>query len=302
MDKIFYNEASAAKLGWEPEWFGANDFDEDLIKKIRAFQKDIGTTVDGLCGPNTFRRIWTHREQKLSSYSPAVLQNQPKTNHIIYNNDFFPIDWPRVVLHFNHGGLVHTKGFKKVMKKRKPTMFVTHWDVCLSSESCFKVLTRRGLSIHFTIDNDGTIRQHLDMNHIASHAGSKVNAKSIGVEVSSAYYTRYQNWYVKNGFGERPVVEGAKVHGSTLKPFLGFYPVQEEALKALMKAVHECTGIPLKTPLDKSGETSYNVSRMAAAARFNGFVSHYHITKRKIDCANVDMKKFMDEIEESKSG
>ena len=34
-DKIFYNEASAAKLGWEPEWFGATEFDETLTKKIR---------------------------------------------------------------------------------------------------------------------------------------------------------------------------------------------------------------------------------------------------------------------------
>ena len=35
MDKIFYNEASAAKMGWEPEWFGADDFDDDLIEKIQ---------------------------------------------------------------------------------------------------------------------------------------------------------------------------------------------------------------------------------------------------------------------------
>ena len=30
IDKIFYNEASAEKLGWAPEWFGAYEFDEDL--------------------------------------------------------------------------------------------------------------------------------------------------------------------------------------------------------------------------------------------------------------------------------
>ena len=31
MDKIFYNEASAAKLGWEPDWFGAEEIDENLM-------------------------------------------------------------------------------------------------------------------------------------------------------------------------------------------------------------------------------------------------------------------------------
>ena len=30
MDKIFYNQASAAKLGWTPEWFGAYEFNEEL--------------------------------------------------------------------------------------------------------------------------------------------------------------------------------------------------------------------------------------------------------------------------------
>ena len=39
MDKIFYNQASAAKLGWTPEWFGAYDFDENLLKKIRNFNE-----------------------------------------------------------------------------------------------------------------------------------------------------------------------------------------------------------------------------------------------------------------------
>ena len=84
------------------------------------------------------------------------------------------------------------------------------------------------------------------MNHVAFHAGSKKhNAQTIGVEISNAYYTRYNKWYKDNGFGERPIVKGAKVHGKSMKPFLDFYPVQIEALKALMKAVHNATGIPL---------------------------------------------------------
>ena len=34
-DRIFYNEGSAAKLGWTPNWFGCNDFDEDLVNELR---------------------------------------------------------------------------------------------------------------------------------------------------------------------------------------------------------------------------------------------------------------------------
>ena len=49
MDKIFYNEGSAAKLGiWTPDWFGCDDFDDDLIESITKFQKEHGLAADGL--------------------------------------------------------------------------------------------------------------------------------------------------------------------------------------------------------------------------------------------------------------
>ena len=61
-DKIFYNEASAKSLGWEPSWLGARNFDEALIRKIRAFQREHGLKADGLLGPSTFRRLEAQRE------------------------------------------------------------------------------------------------------------------------------------------------------------------------------------------------------------------------------------------------
>jgi hypothetical protein len=296
VDKIFYNEASASKLGWAPEWFGAYDFDEDLLKKIRNFQRNLNLKVDGLCGPATFRRIRTAREAQLESYQQREVR-KGDSNHIIYNNEYFPIDWDKVVLPFNANGLKITKGYKKMTKQRKPKYFVSHWDVCLNSESCHRVLARRGLSVHFAIDNDGTIFQFLDMNHIAYHAGGKFNTPSIGCEISNAYYPKYQSWYKRHGFGERPMVEDAHVHGKSMKPFMDFYPVQVEALKALMKAVHGAMPwIPLECPLDKNGETSYTLDAQASKNRFSGYLSHYHLTKRKIDCANLDLKALLEDI------
>ena len=35
MDKNFYNESSAKKLGWEPSWFGEKYFDDKLIRAIK---------------------------------------------------------------------------------------------------------------------------------------------------------------------------------------------------------------------------------------------------------------------------
>ena len=285
MDKVFYNEGSAAKLGWEPDWFGAKEFDEELVKKITQFQKSIGVSADGLCGPTTFRRIWTEREREIEHYFPDKVR-ESNENYIIFNNDYYPIEWNRVVLPFNNGGKAFTKGYKKQFSKRKIDFGVTHWDVCLNADSCYKVLQRRGLSIHFTIDNDGTIRQHLDLNHIAYHAGSsKWNAKSVGVEISNAYYPKYQSWYRKHMGEERPIMSGAKVHGKTLDDFTGFYPVQLEALKALWTAVGKACDIPLKAP---TATTTY---RGASSGKFRGFINHYHLTKKKIDCAGLDLNE-----------
>ena len=57
--------------------------------------------------------------------------------------------------------------------------------------------------MHFCLDNDGTIYQILDTQHGAWHCSSRVgNQNSIGIEISNAFYPKYQDWYIKNGFGE----------------------------------------------------------------------------------------------------
>ena len=238
VDKIFYNESSAKSLGWEPSWLGAKAFDDSLIRKIRAFQRDNGLKPDGLLGPGTFRRLVAHREAQEEVHQEAHVEIQPGEKAILYKGKKFPIKWDKVVLPTDDGGMQHDNGYQHMKRKRNISMFVAHWDVCLNSKSCFRVLnkTSRSASIHFAIDNDVTIYQFLDMNHIAWHASKRsVNKKSVGVEISNAYYPKYQNWYKKNGFGERPMITDATVHGKKMEPFMDFYPVQKKALKALMK-------------------------------------------------------------------
>jgi len=64
VDKVFYNEGSAAKLGWDPSWFGCDEFDERLVKEIAKWQKKLGIKADGLCGPSTFREFSTKENQR----------------------------------------------------------------------------------------------------------------------------------------------------------------------------------------------------------------------------------------------
>ena len=299
IDKVFYNKSSSDSLGWTPEWFNVKYHDEKLVSAIRKWQKVRGLTADGLCGPATYRRIWTERESEISEYINKCPKDR-NDSFIVCNGHPTDINWPRVVLWDEKNGFKADPGTYydySGKEDRDVKMFVNHWDVCLSSESCAKVLNRRGISVHFLIDNDGTIYQMLDTQHGAWHAGS-VNSCAIGVEIANAYYPKYQSWYAKNGFGERSLVEDAECHGKKLKPFLDFYPVQIEALKALWLAIHERYDIPLVAP--ESGNDEFMTSRKYEAdvdkKRFRGFISHYHQSKKKIDCANLDIAKMLKEL------
>jgi hypothetical protein len=88
------------------------------------------------------------------------------------------------------------------------------------------------------------------------------------------------------------------VHGENLDPYLDFYPVQIRALKALWKAIHEGLEIPYEAPLTQFGNTSTNYEQEVKYGSFSGFISHYHVSKNKKDCANLDIKSLLQEVEE----
>ena len=283
--KIAWNKDQAQKNGWKASLWNCSDFNETLVKNITQFQKSYGLTSDGLCGSTTYRTKISADEQDVT-----LPMNPQTSEYIIYNDERFPIEWDKVVLWGERGGLKCEPGtYSHYSQKRLPRFMVTHWDVCLSSSICARVLRDRGISVHFSVDSDGCIYQLMDINHAAWHAGSRSwNHSSIGVEVSNAYSLKWQSWYVDKGFGERPIMEGVRVHNKTLDPFLGFYDVQLEALKALYKAIHNATAIPYETPSVKDG-----VDPQCAKDLFTGFCSHYHLKSTKIDCAGLDIEKLL---------
>jgi len=297
--KIFSKNKSAQKeidaLDWEKALFGKSSSKEEFAGKISKFQEKYDLPETGHIDSSTLRRRYTEHESVLSVIEGKVEIHDYKK--IICDDIRIPIEWDQVKL-FNHPKNLKLpeKCYKKYDDHREPTMFVAHWDVCLSSKSCFNVLEKRNLSVHFLIDNDGTIHQIMDTNDIAWHAGNKkVNNKSIGVEISNAYYPKYQDIYRMKNFGLRPVWKNSRVHGRTLEPHLGFYDVQIQAFKALAKALNHAYGIPLVAPMEnnKFVETIYDD---AVKARFKGVISHYHITKRKIDCAGLNLDEVLKEI------
>ena len=67
-------------------------------------------------------------------------------------------------------------------------------------------------------------------------------------------------------------------------PHAGFYPEQQKAFAALAKALNRCYDIPLEVPT-RNGQMVKTIYKEAYQGTFKGVVNHYHITKRKIDCA-----------------
>ena len=291
---FFLNKRSAKYLHWDPKWFGEKEHSRELPAKVAKFQKVYGVKETGIVDEGTVRRRATEKEALKQVLKDVTESKDKQEGFIICDGKKKNIEWGKVVLFDEDDGLrLSSKNFKKFNGVRKPTMFVVHWDVCLSSRSCFNILQNRGLSVHFLIDNDGTIFQIMDCNDIGWHAGNrKVNNTSLGVEISNAYYPKYQALYKKRGFGERPMMEGVKVHGKELEPFTGFYPVQLEALKALTKALNEAYDIPLVTPMENEQpvETIYSDAKNA---KFKGVVNHYHLTERKIDCAGLKLEEVL---------
>lgn len=285
-----YNRKSAKKYGWDPSWFNSTSFDDHLVKNIKTFQKSNNLKVDGLCGEMTYRRAYTSRQM---FQIPDEEVDYSDNDKFIYCDGYKKrIKWDKVKTSW-----LPDNCYKKQTKYRVPTMVVTHWDAALSAASCKRILEKRKISTHFVIDNDGTILQLVDTNHVAWHAGiRKVNNASIGIDFSNAVYTKYNLTYQRRGHGLRPVIENWRVHGRKIKPFLGYYPVQIEAYKALLRALHEHYQFELKCPLDAEGKLLTTVDDDARAAKFNGVVNHYNLTTKKWDTLGLELDKILNEM------
>jgi hypothetical protein len=205
--------------------------------------------------------------------------------YIICNNQKIPIDAKTVLFTENEDWKLPDNCFGK-WRKQNPINFVCHHDACFNSKMCFNVLKQRGLSVSFLIDNDGTIYQLCDTQRICFHAVG-VNSWSIGVEVSNAVDLKYKDKYNP----ERPIIENKIVHGVKLKPFLGFYDCQLEALKKLIKTVCSFYNIPLNYPKDENNKMLTSV--LKDVKNFKGVIQHFHVNKNKIDAIGIDLENLL---------
>ncbi len=191
--------------------------------------------------------------------------------------------------------------------------FVIHFDVCGTSRRCFEVLQdRRGLSVQFMLDLDGTIYQTLDAKEAAWHA-TIANNRSVGIEIANigAWDAGKPNplgeWYHADTDGRVRIVDpqagrvidpldfaqglhpsrNEKIVGSIQGQPLEQYdltPQQYEALAKLTATL--CTVFPkirCDYPRDEKGVLIPHKLPADQLEHYQGVLGHYHVQTNKVD-------------------
>jgi hypothetical protein len=168
--------------------------------------------------------------------------------------------------------------------------FVVHHDGCPSSRTCFQVLhNERGLSVHFLIDNDGTIYQTLDLVDCAFQAAG-VNEISVGVELANrGDAIRFPDDY----HGRRDKVT-CTIHGHQFLAY-AYTKDQLESLTAIGRTMTRLfPNLPQTYPLAASGDPLWTA--IADPREYSGWLGHYHVTQQKWDPGPFDFKAHIDTI------
>lgn len=238
---------------------------------IKTLQAELGLKPDGECGPKTISAIAARKYSQCKAHDPqgSYLVIGP---HVVKMRTKV-ITW----LDEGHEDLAKTRTSTRSMQL---TLGVVHYDVTNSSSSTQKVLLKRALSTHFLIDADGTLYQcHDPITKVCFHAGNTTNPRALGVDLNSPALRKYER-----GARPRPEVQ-TEVHGRTLA-MLDYWPEQISALIELMEAMSLYGGLPWQCPRDAKSQPIK--AALPQWLDHQGWLGHYHITKRKIDPAPLD--------------
>jgi N-acetyl-anhydromuramyl-L-alanine amidase AmpD len=169
--------------------------------------------------------------------------------------------------------------------------FVVHHDGCQDSRTCFNVLhNERGLSVHFLIDNDGTIFQTLDLVDCAFQAAG-VNEISVGVELANrGDALRFPNDY----HGKREKVT-CKINGHQFLAY-AYTQAQVQSMISIGKALARLfPNLPQVYP-QNGGDPEPLWASLRDPREYTGYLGHYHVTDQKWDPGPFDFKFFASKI------
>lgn len=73
-------------------------------------------------------------------------------------------------------------------RKKPASQIVIHESVSPSRERTISDLRGKGLDVHYIVERDGSVTQHVPDNLAAAHAGNEHNDPSIAIEYVNRYY------------------------------------------------------------------------------------------------------------------
>lgn len=148
-----------------------------------------------------------------------------------------------------------------------------------------RTLVGRGLSVHFTIDRDGTITQMADVDDVTYHAGG-YNSRSVGIEIANRGVAPAHRKYPRDMYADT-------AHGKRIS-FLRFYDAQVDSAYRLFRHLSEVLGLYPEFPIDDRGVVDRSRLSRAFLATYSGHVGHMHLSGRKIDPSPHLMEDLME--------
>jgi len=196
---------------------------------VRLLQQEIGTTADGVAGPNTLK-------------AAEEFYGKPVISH---NGKLIPINFSGKI---NHSYSLHElpDGSKNWYSRKTPIdNIVVHWGG-LNAPHCYQVFFNpkyAHTSSHFLVGHNPKsgeleVFQCLDTAQVAYHAG-KANKQSVGVDIcqhpSIKYLDKTKSWYPGAEVITNPSKRGPQGDIVDIDPQLAEFA--REFLKALRTAM-----------------------------------------------------------------
>lgn len=194
--------------------------------------------------------------------------------YIVHRGEDHPV--PFDVVDGRGVGLWWEPPMRNVRRRRSPVRFgvLHHQGGEGQALAVWRVLRGRRLSVHFQIDQHGTVTQYADLDVATFHAGA-ANDSSWGVEIANAAKPPGHAKHPRETYTDT-------VHGRE-REMLRFYPAQVGAAYDLCRAVQGILGLPMTLPMDGEGRVRRDVLSGDELAEWHGLVGHYHLTERKWD-------------------
>ena len=177
--------------------------------------------------------------------------------------------------------------------RRRSSSSSIHHDGCNTADMCFSVLqNERGLSVHFLLDNDGTIYQTIDLGLMAYHA-SEWNVDSIGVEMCNKRRRDRVPELLRGRQVRSEAPSQRRARSTTTRSSRTTTPSEQyDSFGKLCRALQQPATEPARrvSAGDPRACSTGTRSPKDQSMRFAGYIGHYHLWDQKWDPGPFDFE------------